>query len=566
MSIPIKKIPLSHIEEIPTGGIQSIQEGDGISIDNSDPENPIISAIDLGLNDVVTNGNTTYQKVNLQGGVSIYSDLEIHPQVLGNLGSSTKKVLYNPNSMRLEVTEDSNGVEYEAGKNISIIDDVIDVKIPTISPTLLYTNVSNISIPFHKLVGDTIFGRKDTNELKLFKLNTTTQDIEEYEIPRVYIYSIDLDDEGNFFYANDGTGNIYKFNTSTLEESLVGNGGSNYVLDILVDGELVYSINGNKRLVYRFLPGGTRITLGPVGTYPMKLTKDRVGNIFINCDQGLYRIAKDETSSQLIIEGHTKSVVFDSNNTMYYIKLFSPTKIYRRIDSGLGPEELVFESINDTLNEISTYKTFLVITSTNHPLIILDQYGIEYRPDIPPGIYSYVKIVDENIFYVKDYKLFFFSDLLGSKLFLNDNLNLSRELEPTYILNGEKISPNELNSYEFKTFNDETILENQEFPQDILTKKNGVIGKSKASKLDYSDIADALKSLSLVVNPDGSLSLVDKQDKLISGANIKTLNGSSLLGSGDLSEEFLVLNPPSYDGGHATTVYPSIGNISGGNA
>ena len=44
MSTPNKKIPLSHIEDIPETGIQSIQEGDNISIDNTDPLNPIVSA------------------------------------------------------------------------------------------------------------------------------------------------------------------------------------------------------------------------------------------------------------------------------------------------------------------------------------------------------------------------------------------------------------------------------------------------------------------------------------------------------------------------------------------
>ena len=33
---------------------------------------------------------------------------------------------------------------------------------------------------------------------------------------------------------------------------------------------------------------------------------------------------------------------------------------------------------------------------------------------------------------------------------------------------------------------------------------------------------------------DGDKSLSDKQDTLVSGVNIKTINGNSLLGSGDL--------------------------------
>lgn len=58
----------------------------------------------------------------------------------------------------------------------------------------------------------------------------------------------------------------------------------------------------------------------------------------------------------------------------------------------------------------------------------------------------------------------------------------------------------------------------------------------------------------------------EKQPNLISGSNIKTINGFSILGSGDLSNEIFETTSQYYEGGHASSTYSPSDNISGGPA
>lgn len=58
-----------------------------------------------------------------------------------------------------------------------------------------------------------------------------------------------------------------------------------------------------------------------------------------------------------------------------------------------------------------------------------------------------------------------------------------------------------------------------------------------------------------------------KQATLVSGTNIKTVNGTSLIGSGDLTISGGGGSDTFFDGGSAATVYsPSNRNIDGGAA
>jgi hypothetical protein len=57
-----------------------------------------------------------------------------------------------------------------------------------------------------------------------------------------------------------------------------------------------------------------------------------------------------------------------------------------------------------------------------------------------------------------------------------------------------------------------------------------------------------------------------KQPLLESGTNIKTLNGESLLGSGDMLIEAGGGGPVNIDGGSAASVYGELDVIDGGNA
>lgn len=65
-------------------------------------------------------------------------------------------------------------------------------------------------------------------------------------------------------------------------------------------------------------------------------------------------------------------------------------------------------------------------------------------------------------------------------------------------------------------------------------------------------------SLSSAIQAD----IDSKQDLLVSGTNIKTLNGGSLLGSGDI----IVGGSSNIDGGSSSSVYTTGTGINGGNA
>jgi hypothetical protein len=90
--------------------------------------------------------------------------------------------------------------------------------------------------------------------------------------------------------------------------------------------------------------------------------------------------------------------------------------------------------------------------------------------------------------------------------------------------------------------------------------------------LDADDIDDSLTLHKFVTANDiiilsntsgtntGDQDLSGKQDTLVSGTNIKTLNNISLLGSGNIN------TPMSYDGGTASSVYGGTNIINGGDA
>lgn len=66
----------------------------------------------------------------------------------------------------------------------------------------------------------------------------------------------------------------------------------------------------------------------------------------------------------------------------------------------------------------------------------------------------------------------------------------------------------------------------------------------------------------LSAQTDLQTALNGKQDDLVSGTNIKTVNGSSILGSGDL----VVSGSSNIDGGSAASVYGGSTTINGGGA
>lgn len=96
--------------------------------------------------------------------------------------------------------------------------------------------------------------------------------------------------------------------------------------------------------------------------------------------------------------------------------------------------------------------------------------------------------------------------------------------------------------------------------------RKAIITREWIEELFGLNTPDSETSLSLVLNPDGTISKVNKQDKLISGTTIKTINGYSIMGSGDLTADILETSPQLIDGGNATTTHIISDIISGGYA
>lgn len=102
----------------------------------------------------------------------------------------------------------------------------------------------------------------------------------------------------------------------------------------------------------------------------------------------------------------------------------------------------------------------------------------------------------------------------------------------------------------FSSFSDSSIVKwddaNSQFVDSIITESGGSItisGNAEAQSFSVSggESGSFLKA-------DGSLDNTDYQDRLISGTNIKTVNGSTLLGSGDLVINIPVLSVNGYTG------------------
>lgn len=100
-------------------GIQSIQEGDNISIDNTDPQNPIISALGGDtptLAEVLTEGNVANMSINiphltlyafspnstLYGGSGILSNFDI--------GTGVKEINFTGSGIIISDTKDNKGL------------------------------------------------------------------------------------------------------------------------------------------------------------------------------------------------------------------------------------------------------------------------------------------------------------------------------------------------------------------------------------------------------------------------------------------------------------------------
>ncbi|UZQ30165.1 MAG: hypothetical protein OHM56_01040 [Spiroplasma phoeniceum] len=73
------------------------------------------------------------------------------------------------------------------------------------------------------------------------------------------------------------------------------------------------------------------------------------------------------------------------------------------------------------------------------------------------------------------------------------------------------------------------VIKDSDLNKDYIDKENGkyIVKTSKKLDLSISGFNFAIENMNRIINT--------KQDKLISGTNIKTINSSSLLGSGDIS-------------------------------
>ncbi|UZQ29869.1 MAG: hypothetical protein OHM56_12290 [Spiroplasma phoeniceum] len=73
------------------------------------------------------------------------------------------------------------------------------------------------------------------------------------------------------------------------------------------------------------------------------------------------------------------------------------------------------------------------------------------------------------------------------------------------------------------------VIKDSDLNKDYIDKENGkyILKKSKKLDLSISGFNSAIENMNRIINT--------KQDKLISGTNIKTINGNSLLVSGDIS-------------------------------
>lgn len=93
-----------------------------------------------------------------------------------------------------------------------------------------------------------------------------------------------------------------------------------------------------------------------------------------------------------------------------------------------------------------------------------------------------------------------------------------------------------------------------------VNSKTGVVilTKDDIGLSNVDNTSDASKPISTATQT----ALDAKQDTLVSGTNIKTINGGSVLGSGDL----VISTPANYDGGNASSVYGGAIIIDGGNA
>lgn len=121
-----------------------------------------------------------------------------------------------------------------------------------------------------------------------------------------------------------------------------------------------------------------------------------------------------------------------------------------------------------------------------------------------------------------------------------------------------------------KTINSQSLLGSGDIT--IAGGVASVNGQSGVVVLDADDIDDTSTAHKFVTSTDitklsnlsgtntGDQDLSGKQDVLVSGTNIKTINSLSLLGSGNIN------TPMSYDGGNASSVYGGTNTINGGDA
>lgn len=105
------------------GVVKSIQEGSNISVDNTDPENPIISASGGGGGDVYKAGNNAFTGENSFANVPTSDEDAVEDDELVRKGQILRVTQYDPSDFSdITLTDSNANVTYSFTKSISRLD------------------------------------------------------------------------------------------------------------------------------------------------------------------------------------------------------------------------------------------------------------------------------------------------------------------------------------------------------------------------------------------------------------------------------------------------------------